>query len=501
MLATTNSDIAAYFSSTNPKRLISPSGLELTEEQSQFVYWAMKWVYDSAFIERSELTTNTRFRLLTGLPGCGKSTCSMTLIAMLKLLKFKICLAAPTHQAKEVLIEMAIENNISVPCKTIYSLLGLRPEITEDGEEVFVKDRSTIATLGDYDFVILDEVSMLNLNLWTQIKYSHDCPLILCMGDIEQLRPVKSDKKSPVFSDIKEHFTLTKVVRFQGAIAQYVSAIRNSASYVSPANYANNVDIKVCNKLEWFNELANITTTGNSFRALAFKNKSVNAINKIVRTEYYKRKYGYSINVSELGQAFELEVNGSDLKATKKVFEWDELVIADYLAGDKLLFKKPFSEWSYLFNTNIVLIPNGTKAVVTRADQWVISGFDCYSLWVEWVELQENGYREIKQKQIYALAEHEKPNFSVKLDKLKQEALVYPKGRDRSAKFKEYFKLRNQFADVQHHFCSTIHKIQGGTYDYIFVFSDLLECRDLAVQKELNYVACSRAKTKLIICQ
>lgn len=485
------------------RRIKSPNGLELNEQQSQFIMWAMEWLYQNLEQDRRDLTIAQKFRLLTGYPGVGKSTTVITLVALLQLAKLKVCLATPTHQAKEVLLEMALDNNVRVPVKTIYSLLGLRPEITDDGEEVFVKDPSVSSSIGDYDFIVLDESSMINKLLWTILSNTLDCPLCLCMGDIDQLRPVKSENKSPVFTKITEQFKLTLVMRHEGAIAQYVSAVRNSYNYVNPESYSNNTDLIYCDKFEWFSRLADAFEKESSVRAVAFKNATVSTLNSILRAEYYKRKLGYSIRTNAFSEILGgLEVPDRGLVVAKKVFNWEEPEIPEYLSGDKLLVKKPITEWSYLFNAKVMVIPNGARLTITRAEEWQLNDLSCYSLWVEWLDTKDDGSKELKSKLIYALAEHELPRFNTKLDELKNKALSFPaKSRQRSGAWKEYFKLKDSFADVQHHFASTIHKMQGTTLDYVFVYSDILDCRDPEMQRELNYVACSRARKQLVICR
>jgi exodeoxyribonuclease-5 len=482
------------------KRLISPSGLELSEEQSEFVYWAMQWVYDCQQRGKDELLFSDKFRLLTGFPGTGKSTGVMTLIAILQLLKFKICLAAPTHQVKDVLIMMASENKVSVPVKTIHSLMGLRPTINDDGDEVFVIDEQGLVAVGEYDLIVVDECSMNGEEIWGKLKNLHDVPLVLCMGDIEQLRPVKSDKKSLVFTEIKESFHLSKILRFEGAIAQYVDAIRRSMVLPSPIEYANGNDLIFCNTQEWFLRLAHTASVSDSFRAVAYTNKNVEIINTAVRRELWRRKSGYSINPDELKSVLNFDFSAMDIKAAKSALQWEGKEVDDYLAGDKVIFKKPFSVWSPVFNSTIVEIPNGVTALITRAEKTELIGVECYALNVEWTELQDGGFKEVKQKQVYAIAESEKPRFAATLNRLKGEALSHPKGRQRSLKFRDFYNFKNQFVDIQHHYASTVHKAIGTTFDTVFVYSDMNICPDRETRKELVYVASSRAKQKLIIC-
>ena len=63
------------------------------------------------------------FSVLTGGPGCGKTTTTKVLVALLKAMKSKVLLAAPTGRAAQRMTEV-----IGVEAKTIHRLLEWSPQ-------------------------------------------------------------------------------------------------------------------------------------------------------------------------------------------------------------------------------------------------------------------------------------------------------------------------------------------------------------------------------------
>lgn len=61
----------------------------------------------------------------------------------------------------------------------------------------------------------------------------------------------------------------------------------------------------------------------------------------------------------------------------------------------------------------------------------------------------------------------------------------------------KYFKLRDTFSDIQYVFASTIHKLQGSTYETAYIdLSSLIDNRNISKDLlfRLVYVAITRAK-------
>ena len=100
------------------------------------------------------------FFLLTGWAGVGKT---YTIQRVIKILQdshpnIKVCLSAPTHKAVKVLNSMAEEYGLDVDCRTIYSLLGM---VLDSNDEVKMTKKMSQGGLGDFDLVVVYEVSMM----------------------------------------------------------------------------------------------------------------------------------------------------------------------------------------------------------------------------------------------------------------------------------------------------------------------------------------------------
>lgn len=66
----------------------------------------------------------------------------------------------------------------------------------------------------------------------------------------------------------------------------------------------------------------------------------------------------------------------------------------------------------------------------------------------------------------------------------------------------KYFKLRDSFSDIQYSFASTIHKLQGSTYESAYIdLASLLNNRQISKDflYRLVYVAITRAKNNVKI--
>jgi hypothetical protein len=110
-----------------------------------------------------------------------------------------VAVSAPTHKAKKV-----ISNTTGKDALTLHSLLGLRPDLDLDDFNPNNPQFLPIASpkIGDYDFIIIDEASMINVDLYAMIKKTVKGMKvkILFMGDPAQIPPI-GEKESVVFFD------------------------------------------------------------------------------------------------------------------------------------------------------------------------------------------------------------------------------------------------------------------------------------------------------------
>jgi exodeoxyribonuclease V alpha subunit len=143
------------------------------------------------------------FAILTGGPGCGKTTCTEVLVKLLLAMKLRVTLAAPTGRAAQRMSEV-----IGLEAKTIHRLLEWAPQ---GGGFKFNEDEPL-----DTDFLILDEASMLDVSLAASLLKAtpNECQ-VLFIGDPDQLPAVGAGN---VLSDLLQsqsvpRFRLTQVFR------------------------------------------------------------------------------------------------------------------------------------------------------------------------------------------------------------------------------------------------------------------------------------------------
>ena len=143
------------------------------------------------------------FSILTGGPGCGKTTCTKVLVALLRAMNLRVTLAAPTGRAAQRMMEV-----IGMESKTIHRLLEWVP-----GRNGFKKnEEDQIQT----DFLILDEASMLDISLAASLlKATPTSAQILFIGDPDQLPSVGAGRvlSDLLQSDVIPRFRLTKIFR------------------------------------------------------------------------------------------------------------------------------------------------------------------------------------------------------------------------------------------------------------------------------------------------
>jgi len=169
------------------QRYCSKENISLSEEQLQSVVGI----------------SHCSFSILTGGPGCGKTTSTKVLVKLLLAMKKRVILAAPTGRAAQRMSEV-----IGLEAKTIHRLLEWTPNMNgfKRGEELPL----------EADFVIIDECSMLDISLTAALlKAIPVSTQLLFIGDPDQLPSVGAGN---VLFDLIESgrvpkFQLTKVFR------------------------------------------------------------------------------------------------------------------------------------------------------------------------------------------------------------------------------------------------------------------------------------------------
>ena len=139
--------------------------------------------------------------ILTGGPGCGKTTTTLVIVRLLEAMKKRVTLVAPTGRAAQRMSEV-----IGREAKTVHRLLKWK------GDAFQVNENNPLET----DFVIIDESSMLDISLADAILNAlpKSCQLLF-IGDADQLPSVGAGNvlKDLIICEKLPCFRLTEIFR------------------------------------------------------------------------------------------------------------------------------------------------------------------------------------------------------------------------------------------------------------------------------------------------
>lgn len=404
---------------------------------------------------------------LKGAAGTGKTYLTTQIVKFLKESRIDFTVTAPTHKAVSVIANILMSNGVEASCKTIHSFLGIKPfKDLETGVEKFVIDK-TVKQDQRTAVLIVDESSMIGNELYEYILEKIEANRIGCVlfvGDPYQLLPVSGENHQ--IYQLKYQYELHEIVRQakESSIIKMSTKIRDMIKnksfidlkqfieqnqYGDIAYFHNDHDFLAdfYKNEKWFEEDKIIAT---------YKNKDVDAINKIVRGKYWEQQ---SI------------LNPDTLRA-----------------GDKLRFIDGYSV------NDITLYHNGQIVELAEAHKKIhpsleITYWECKAV-------------EAPQQQVFRVVDPGcMSKFNDRLHQLSNIAKKAPK-HERKKLWYIYFATRDMFANVQYVHASTIHKLQGSTYEscYVDIFA-LCDNHYISIEERyrLFYVAITRASKHLKI--
>lgn len=130
-----------------------------------------------------KMSLNSRLMILTGGPGCGKTFVLKAIYGIQRSLNRRVALCAPTGLAAK-----RMSASIGETASTLHKLLGIGRKKEQEISEVIEELEGNIESLSNVDVVIVDECSMLSLELFHMLLVSlgPNRRLIL-VGDADQL--------------------------------------------------------------------------------------------------------------------------------------------------------------------------------------------------------------------------------------------------------------------------------------------------------------------------
>lgn len=433
---------------------------------------------------RHWLKNGETFFTLAGFAGTGKSS---ILKKILDEYRGDVVVSAPTHKAVGVVADLTDREG-----KTLQSLLGLRPDAEAADFNPNDLQFKPIADpkINDYDFIILDECSMVNTELFHYIKTLtlNSQTKILFVGDPAQIPPI-GQKISEVFyqSDIEIHW-LTKVERQKSdsPLLPLCDNLRNNLDSVDGGfSRKTNVNDKgegvifITDKdefrkiiLETFNSESSKNDI-NFAKVIAWTNKTVMSSNKIIRTALFGKDsdvienrdviMGYRSVRSSNGR-YNIIANSMDYKVIDKM----DLSINKYgISGYQVRLREDLPHGKFK-NKDIFIIDSNNEDNLHN-----------------YAELHDK-FKKIgkEKKEIGSWTEYY--NFR-RQNILMKTITKYKNGFDRDKN-----NIINK--DIDYGYAITGHRCQGSTFSYCFILEE--DIRKNCLIKERNqifYVSVSRS--------
>lgn len=401
------------------------------------------------------LTLGTGCYTLQGYAGTGKTHMLRYLCKEFGSSAFAF--TATTNKATKVLAKSLSE--YTVPCRTIYSLLGIK--MTQNEDKLVLEFPSRRPVLGGNEFkaIVVDEAGMMNQELLSYIRANYPTTRWIFVGDPAQLPPV-GEPLSGVWT-FPGH-TLTKVMRNGDHLLDFATDLRKQIVGFprhsgSDLRVGHSVDRGVwrTNNQKFLAGIeraaaAGLFTQVDNTKIIAWRNRTVSAYNSTVRAS---------------------------------VFSERELQESSYLVGDRIMVAEPVESNGYVVAT---IDDEGTITHVNIAPHRDFKNITCYHLTVKFDLGQVLNLTVVHDYSEYVLEQM--------LARLAGEA------RAVRSKWKDFWNVRKAFHRVRFSYAITAHRSQGSSYENVFTdMSDILANSDSLEALKCLYVACTRSTRKLIL--
>ena len=431
------------------------------------------------------------FFTLAGYAGTGKST---IVKKILDDYHWGVVVSAPTHKAKKVVMNTTGEDG-----QTLHALCGLRPDVNLDefnpNSPIF--NPIAVPRITDYNFVIIDEASMINKELFELIKKLTEGSRtkVLFMGDPAQIPPV-GEKESVVFTqtDIEIHW-LTKIERQNDTnpLAFVYDALRNNLDRLdggflrqSNINHLGEGVYFTVNKPDFRKRMLEKFADGeykkdtDFVKVIAWRNDTVMAANKIIRTALLGKE---AIDVIEADDVLMAYRSVSSENQRYNIIENS----ADY----RVMLKSGLEENLYgIKGWNVKLRENLAKGKFKYIDVFVIDTYDHDNL-----HLYAEMHDYLKE-----MAVPNKKLWNKYYDFRRQNILMVTIEKYRNGTFRTNSETIKK--DLDYGYAITGHKSQGSTYTHVYVMlNDIENNWVLKERNQIFYVAITRpSMTATVLC-
>lgn len=467
----------------------------LNDQQKSALYELEKFIEDYG----TEIT-------LSGYAGTGKSTIIGIFSKWLdhRIGRGNIVYTAPTHRANVI----TKQNNPNANVYTLSALFGFTPDTdiameqgSLDLRELEFRSKNQVK-YEPGQLIIIDEASMVQDGLYEYIQkiVAKDGVSVIYVGDSAQLRPVKSDHISKVFtSDGVPQITLTKVERTgDNPILKEATRLRRGEglSYQTDINDKGQGVLYTSDGATIDENLKQIVTSEEfnadplHFRVLTATNAAVSAYNSKIRSLRYG-KFAKPFVKGDIIMGYSNKLRKPD--GSYKLVNSGDYVIQN-ITDTTVKFKTDKGDIEFkAFKLSIR--PTG-NTIMDDFHITVIDKNEPDSKLFEIVEYKDRLWRMAKEakqdKQISKYRDLVQMAFNIDNELNITKNLEDNQGR---------LKIRKA---IDYGYAQTVWKSQGSTYSKVLILSNEIDTfgygRDvMQLRNELRYVAVSRAKNFVII--
>lgn len=467
----------------------------LNDQQKSALYELEKFIEDYG----TEIT-------LSGYAGTGKSTIIGIFSKWLdhRIGRGNIVYTAPTHRANVI----TKQNNPNANVYTLSALFGFTPDTdiameqgSLDLRELEFRSKNQVK-YEPGQLIIIDEASMVQDGLYEYIQkiVAKDGVSVIYVGDSAQLRPVKSDHISKVFtSDGVPQITLTKVERTgDNPILKEATRLRRGEglSYQTDINDKGQGVLYTSDDAIIDKSLKQIVTSEEfnadplHFRVLTATNAAVSAYNSKIRSLRYG-KFAKPFVKGDIIMGYSNKLRKPD--GSYKLVNSGDYVIQN-ITDTTVKFKTDKGDIEFkAFKLSIR--PTGST-IMDDFQITVIDKNEPDSKLFEIVEYKDRLWRMAKEakqdKQISKYRDLVQMAFNIDNELNITKNLEDNQGRLKIGKAIDYG------------YAQTVWKSQGSTYSKVLILSNEIDTfgygRDvMQLRNELRYVAVSRAKNFVII--
>lgn len=429
---------------------------------------AFKYILD--FIS----SPNRRQMLLLGFAGTGKTTLLNVLLDHFDAnRKYDIYCTAPTNEAVRVISKLTNRTKFD---KTIYSLLGLAL-VDEDDKPPKLKVISKRCTIGDYELVFVDEASMIQSELFDIMQKQlreFSYLKVIYIGDDAQLPPVKDEGKDSKVFQIQDMVKLVEIQRTAkgNPIIEVATQIRN--------NLESPVDV--------FAKETKLTESGDGIEFHTDRNKYL----ELMYNDFKSQEYKDNPNYVRVAAYTNKTVDALNKRIRKQIY--GEEGLKDYMENEVVIVDIPIID--QLDNHIVFTVGERLRVQSSKLFEDHEEGLKHWSLTVTNYEDRLPTTRVINvihkdYLRIYRLV----------LSRYACKAKEVANKMSKAEAWRPYFRFKNQFSWVKYSPASTIHKVQGGTFNRVYVINK--DCNVLTwnhvERNKLKYVAFTRASNLLRI--